>query len=207
MGRIDILISIIAPPVIYSIASNQVPSWQAYLYCSIPIFLLLLWEFYQTHTLGLFATPTIIGITAQVVVAYVWGSSNQGVANLCIVFPQACVGIMWLLSLTWKRNAIALLARGDTPESIAESDARWQYPGYRWATAFMCIVWGISFLSAATVVAICGFLAPQSAFTGIQLGVGIGTPVLVGVWQYFYILHLKKRAAQAATSQEPFVQS
>ncbi|KAJ3016675.1 UNVERIFIED_CONTAM: hypothetical protein HDU68_012089 [Siphonaria sp. JEL0065] len=168
----------------------------------------MLYDFIRNKTFGLFATPSTIGILGQIIIAYFWGEQDKRIGNFCIVIPTICIGFMWFGTVMFaERNAIAQMSRdgrGKSPEAVALSEAEWANPGYRAATNFMCVVWGVGFILQATVIALVAFLAPQSAFNATQIGLGVGVPVALGTWNYFYVQELmkkKKRAEQGKVGE------
>ncbi|KAI9326015.1 hypothetical protein BDR26DRAFT_878053 [Obelidium mucronatum] len=136
---LEVLLSIVGPSVIYSVLSSRMPSWVAYLYSVIPVALMMLYDLIKHRRFGYFATPVTLGIVVQVVVAYVWGSADAGIARFCIVIPNIFVAAMWIGSvLCAERNAIAQLSARS--QSAAQADAAWAQAGFRRATALIVLL-------------------------------------------------------------------
>ncbi|KAI8608322.1 hypothetical protein BC830DRAFT_1155758 [Chytriomyces sp. MP71] len=201
-ASLEILVSLVAPPIIFSVTSNKVPTWQAYAYSAVPCAAMLLFNLALARSWGLFAPCIVFSVVAQILLAY-YMEGNTRVTNLGIVLPNVVLAGMWLSSLTWTSgNAIAILAKTGGPEGTAEAERMWAIPAYRVATGRMCLIWGIGYLVISALLLIVDFVAID-AFNTAQIVITIVGPILCGVLTYLYRRYLlrqrERRAAEERT--------
>ncbi|KAJ3258103.1 hypothetical protein HDU77_002431 [Chytriomyces hyalinus] len=210
IGTIEIVLTLVAPSVIFAVLSGRpgMAAWQAYGWSIVPVAVFMLNGLIRHRQWGYFATPVLIGMVAQLLVAY-YCRDDFRITNSAIALPVLAVGIMWIASVTvMERNAIAGMSRrghGNSPEGIEAADREWNSPGYKWVTSRISWVWGLGYIAQTVVLVAGAFAVSESAFQILQLVVTIGAPALLGIWTYLYVQYLIRLRDRKLSAEAPAV--
>jgi len=196
-----VIVNVVLPLVIYSIAKNHTTEVVALTLSGIPPALDALYSIIRNKRIDIISSVTVLAIVLSVVVA-----SLTNDAKLILVkdsFMTLVLGTTYLVSMVvGKENLIWHYNRqfaGTSPEAQAHLDELWQKEPVRTATKFMCLVWGIGLIFEAILRIVLIYSLPISTMaylSPILITVVLGS---LAVWNALYVkLLLRRKAAYEA---------
>ncbi|KAJ3136168.1 hypothetical protein HK100_001985 [Physocladia obscura] len=203
--RQQILLLIISPQIIPGIVQKMGAAlWVGYVVSAVPVHCCLFLEYRATRKISILAPPILVGIVAQVLLAYFF-SSNKQIQNIGKVVTNFIIGMIFLVSMLFPENLIDKFAGQEVKNrvndpNVSEDVRLKRRTGFKKFTNGLCLLWGIGNLIIVVIILIVNFEASESAYVWIQIGVSVGGTLLLGGITYLAVRAIKERAAKAMTA-------
>ncbi|KAJ3227895.1 hypothetical protein HK099_008305 [Clydaea vesicula] len=190
-----ILMNFVFPAIIFNVATNYTTDVVALILSAIPPFLETIFVMITKKHVDLVSMLVLFSIAAGVIVTL---CTNNPVL---LLIKDSCLtaffGTAFLISLLFPINLIWIYNRSfqNTKEDLARLDEEWLKPGVQRVTRICCLVWGLGLLSEA-VIRILIILFAKIDFkvlANLSLAFPFVFTGLLAIWNYLYILYLKKK--------------
>ncbi|KAJ3140084.1 hypothetical protein HK100_010582 [Physocladia obscura] len=207
--RQQLLLMMVLPQIIPGLVQKTGAAlWVGYLVSAVPVLYCLLLEYRLTGKVSLLATPILVGIVAQVLLAYFFPSNKQ-IQNIGNVVTNFIIGMIFLVSMLFPENLIDKFAGQEVKDrvndpNVSEDIRLKRQASFKKFTNGLCLLWGIGNLIIVVIILIVNFEAPAADYSWVQIGVSIGGTLLLAVITYLAVRALRERATKAVAAQDVY---
>jgi hypothetical protein len=152
----------------------------------------------RSCTLDPIAVIVLLGVTASMV-----GVALGGSVKLLLIRESlftGALGIACFVSLALPRPLMFYFGRhfttGGNPDKIAEFNANWRYPYFRFVNRVITVVWGVAFTSEFLARVILVYTLPPAAVLAVSPLILGGITVATIFWTFAYIRHARARGEE-----------
>jgi|SRR5579884_1433750 len=194
----SIIISGVLPYVLYILLSPHLPQVTALAVTAVPALIYTLVGFVWNRRIDLIGAIALITIAIGIISALL--IHDPHVFLIRESFFTAGYGILCLVSLLFPRPLMFYFGRyfvgGNDPAKMANYDALWQYPYFRFTNRIVTIIWGVGFLGEAIVRTILVYNLSTAQFLAISPIVLYGITIGLIVITMLYGRHARRRGAE-----------
>lgn len=204
----SIIISGVLPYVLYILLSPHLPQVTALAITAIPALIYTLFGFVRNRRIDLIGAIALITIAIGIISALL--IHDPRVFLIRESFFTAGYGILCFVSLLFPRPLMFYFGRyfmgGNDPAKMANYDALWQYPYFRFTNRVITIVWGVGFLGEAIVRTILVYNLSTAQFLAISPIVLYGITIGLIVITMLYGRHARRRGAEMSRQRQAALQ-
>ncbi|KAF0700767.1 Aste57867_8720 [Aphanomyces stellatus] len=195
--KLLIFINLIAPQIVYNWCEGDMDEVYAQLLACAPPAAYTLAYMLKEHRFDAMGGTATIASILSVLLVYSFTNDSKYIQLKDSVF-SLCFGLaFWGLTCIGKEDLIWMSNRQTNgPEDKAELDAKYEDPGIRANSHFMCVVWGVGLLVESAVRVGLIFAISIEAMKTVSPALLVVTFGLLGLWTYFHVKKLRSEQAQ-----------
>lgn len=204
----SIVINGVLPYVLYILLSPHLPQVTALAITAVPALIYTLIGFVRNRRIDLIGAIALITIVIGIISALL--IRDPRVFLIRESFFTAGYGILCLVSLLFPKPLMFYFGRyfvgGNDPAKMANYDALWQYPYFRFTNRVITVVWGVGFLGEAIVRTILVYNLSTAQFLAISPIVLYGITIGLIVITMLYGRHARRRGDEMRRQHQAALQ-
>ena len=152
----------------------------------------------RTRHIDLIAAIALIGIAVSIIAVFIGGDPRLLLIRES--FLTGALGIACFVSFLLPRPLMFYFGRyfaaGNDPTRIAQYNANWQYPYFRYVNRIITVVWGVSYLGEFILRVIMVYTLPIPVVLGVSPIILGGITVATIAWTMAYANRARKRGEE-----------
>jgi len=201
---VGVLMSIVAPYVIYSLANRVLGSAGALMVGAVPPIARAVFEFARHRRVDALSLIVLTGIAFSLIAFF--GGGGVRFLQLREHLVAAAIGLVFLGSATIGKPLIYQLARARLRRRAEHDHLRVieslsDHPIFRAAMLTMTLAWGFGLIAESAVASALVFLLPIPTFLMVSGILGFGAGISLTAWTFWYARR-RVLAARAAIAEE-----